>query len=283
VCRYRLISVSVMHVIPKSFEMDDAAPVFLLVGFLGIHLSNRLLDLYVCHRYESADYAVGIIPMVEIGFHSFIDGVIYSVTFNVSILTGVLSAIGMVLHEFPEGIVTFVLLERGGFSRKQLASYAFWAAALSTPLGTLVSYPLINTIERSTLGILLAVSAGALVYVGASHLLPAVDQVINVVLISLLLTCDICRLDFRMMISSFCDGLSSPDLNGFSRTIVQTRKTINAVNALYPFRLVFLHPDSFGQTHFFAQSASRTSRICIERPGHIGETHFEHVCCDHRI
>ena len=171
-----LISVSFMHIIPKSFEMNSAAPVFLLVGFLVIYLSNRLLNLYVCHEYECMDYAVGIIPMLGIGFHSFIDGVIYSVTFNVSILTGVLAAIGMVLHEFPEGIVTFVLLERGGFSRRKSVIYAFLAAAISTPLGTLVSYPFINTIKRSTLGIWLAVSAGVLIYVGASHLLPAVER-----------------------------------------------------------------------------------------------------------
>jgi zinc and cadmium transporter len=102
--------------------------------------------------------------------------VIYSVAFNVSIFTGVLAAIGMILHEFPEGIVTFVLLERAGFSRRKSALYAFLAAAVSTPLGTLVSYPFINNIQPSTLGILLSISAGALVYVGASHLLPAVER-----------------------------------------------------------------------------------------------------------
>ncbi len=171
-----LISVSFMHIIPKSFEMNSTAPLFLLAGFLVIYLFNRSLDLYLCHEYECTDYAVGIIPMLGIGFHSFIDGVIYSVTFNVSILTGVLAAIGMVLHEFPEGIVTFVLLERGGFNQRKSAIYAFLAAAISTPLGTLVSYPFINNIKRSTLGIWLAVSAGALVYVGASHLLPAVEK-----------------------------------------------------------------------------------------------------------
>ena len=172
-----LISVSFMHIIPKSFEMNGSAPMFLLAGFLGIYLSNRLVRLYVCHEYECTDYAaIGIIPMLGIGLHSFIDGVIYSVTFNVSVLTGVLTAVGMVLHEFPEGIVTFVLLERGGFSRRKSALYAFLAAAVSTPLGTLVSYPFINNIKQSTLGILLAVSAGALVYVGASHLLPAVEK-----------------------------------------------------------------------------------------------------------
>ncbi len=171
-----LISVSFMHIIPKSFEMNDSAPVFLLAGFLGIYLSNRFLNLYICHKYECTDYNVGIVPVLGIGFHSFVDGVIYAVAFNVSVFTGVLAAVGMVLHEFPEGIVTFVLLERGGVGQRKSAIYSFLAAAISTPLGALVSYPFINNIKQSTLGILLAISAGALVYVGASHLLPAVEK-----------------------------------------------------------------------------------------------------------
>jgi zinc and cadmium transporter len=171
-----LISVSFMHIIPKSFKMYSTAPIYLLVGFLGIYLSNRLLNLYICHRYGGTNYAMGLIPMLGIGLHSFIDGIIYSVTFNVGIFTGVLAAIGMILHEFPEGIVTFVLLERGGFSRKKSVLYAFLAAGLSTPLGTLISYPFINQLGQATLGLLLAISAGALVYVGASHLLPAVER-----------------------------------------------------------------------------------------------------------
>jgi zinc and cadmium transporter len=171
-----LISVSFVHIIPKAFEMSDTAPIYLLVGFMGLYLSNRFLNTYVCHEYDCANYAVGIIPMLGIGLHSFLDGVIYSVTFNVSIFTGVLAATGMILHEFPEGIVTFLLLKRGGFSTRRSSQYAFLAAAISTPLGTLVSYPFIRGIEQSTLGLLLAVSAGALVYVGASHLLPAVER-----------------------------------------------------------------------------------------------------------
>lgn len=171
-----LIAVSFVHIIPTSFQMNSVAPVFLLVGFMAVYLTNRFLNLYLCHKYASADYAVGLIPALGIGFHSFIDGVIYAVTFNVSVFTGVLAAIGMIFHEFPEGIVTFVLLERGGVSRKKAVLYAFVVAALSTPLGTLVSYPFISSISQSILGLLLGLSAGALVYVGASHLLPAVEN-----------------------------------------------------------------------------------------------------------
>jgi zinc transporter ZupT len=171
-----LVSVSFIHIIPKSFEMNEDAPTYLLIGFLALYLFNRFLSLYICQEYQCETFATGIIPMLGIGFHSLLDGVIYSVTFNVSIFTGVLAAIGMVLHEFPEGIVTFLLLERGGFGRRRAAIYAFLAAAISTPLGTLLSYPFIDNIAKPTLGILLAVSAGALVYVGASHLLPEVEK-----------------------------------------------------------------------------------------------------------
>ncbi|MBE9524000.1 MAG: ZIP family metal transporter, partial [Chloroflexi bacterium] len=136
-----LIAVSFIHIIPKSFGMNDSAPIFLLVGFMALYIFNRFLNVFVCHDRECTDLSVGIIPMVGIGLHSLIDGVIYSITFNVSIFTGALAAIGMVLHEFPEGIVTFLLLERAGFSRKKAILYAFLAAAISTRLGTLVSFP----------------------------------------------------------------------------------------------------------------------------------------------
>jgi len=171
-----LISVSFIHIIPKSFQMNKDAPPYLLVGFMGLYLFNRFLKTYICHEHSRSAYSVGIIPMVGIGFHSLLDGVIYSVAFNVSIFTGFLAATGMVLHEFPEGIVTFLLLKRGGFNKERSTWIAAAAAAVSTPFGTLVSYPFISKISDSTLGALLAISAGALVYVGASHLIPAVEK-----------------------------------------------------------------------------------------------------------
>lgn len=171
-----LVSVSFIHIIPRSFDMHEHAPVYLLGGFLGLYLFNRFLHLYICNNYACETYTLGLVPMIGIGFHSFVDGIIYSVTFNVSVFTGVLAAVGMILHEFPEGIVTFLLLDRSGFSKRRSALYAFLAAAISTPLGAIISYPFVAKVRPSTLGTLLALSAGALVYVGASHLLPEVEK-----------------------------------------------------------------------------------------------------------
>ncbi|GAB4303401.1 MAG: hypothetical protein Kow0083_14470 [Methylophaga sp.] len=171
-----LITVSFLHLIPKSFEMSAQAPIFLLLGFVLLHVFNRFITAFVCERNPDARYGLGLVPMLGIGLHSFIDGVVYSVTFTVSMFTGILAAAGMVLHEFPEGIITYLLLLRGGFSKKTATLLALLAASLSTPLGMLVSYPYISRIEPSTLGVLLSLSAGALVYLGATHLLPQAER-----------------------------------------------------------------------------------------------------------
>ncbi|RTE65759.1 ZIP family metal transporter [Amphritea opalescens] len=172
-----LISASFLHIIPKSLAMNPNAAPYLLVGFLGLHLFNRFFTAFVCQKNpEKEQYGIGLVPMIGIGFHSFIDGFIYSIAFTVSIFTGVLATAGMVLHEFPEGIITYLLLVKGGFHERKAMTLSFFAAALSTPLGMLISYPLISDINEQMLGALLSVSAGALIYVGATHLLPRAEQ-----------------------------------------------------------------------------------------------------------
>ncbi|MFO8141319.1 MAG: ZIP family metal transporter [Marinobacter sp.] len=171
-----LISVSFLHIIPKSFELSPYAPGYLLGGFVLMHMFNRFITAFVCERGTNPAYGIGLVPMVGIGFHSFIDGFVYSITFSTSIFTGVLAAIGMVLHEFPEGIITYLLLSRGGFSDRSALLLAVIAASISTPLGMLVSWPFISSVSPAQLGVLLSLSAGALVYVGATHLLPQAEK-----------------------------------------------------------------------------------------------------------
>jgi zinc transporter ZupT len=167
-----LISVSFLHIIPKAFTMNAHAPFYLLAGYFVLHLFNRFVDVFVCDKGSNVHYAIGLVPMLGIGFHSSVDGFIYSITFRVSIFTGLLTAAGLVLHEFPEGIITYLLLLKAGFSKRKSLLLALLAAALTTPAGMLVSYPYISQMDESFLGPFLSLSAGSLVYVGASHLLP---------------------------------------------------------------------------------------------------------------
>jgi zinc transporter ZupT len=171
-----LLAVSFTHIAPRAFAMKADAPVWLFAGYLAMHATNRFLTAYVCDRPQTADYALGLVPLIGIGFHSFIDGVIYSISFSADLATGALVALGMVLHEFPEGIVTYTLLLRSGFTERTAFALAFLAAAATTPLGAAVSQPFIAGIDADLLGTLLSLSAGALIYVGATHLLPQAER-----------------------------------------------------------------------------------------------------------
>jgi zinc transporter ZupT len=125
-----LISVSFLHIVPEAITLSHHAPAFILAGYLFMYLFNRFITAFVCDRPATKDYALGLVPMVGIGIHSFIDGIIYSVTFSVSALTGILVSIGMVLHEFPEGVFTYVLLRKGGFVERT----ALWGSVLADRL-----------------------------------------------------------------------------------------------------------------------------------------------------
>jgi len=174
-----LLTVSTLHLIPESLDMIPSAPFYVLGGFLGLFALNQLMHLHIGHEHNGSRTeppATGdLTAVIGIGFHSLVDGIIYSVTFSVSTLLGVLSVFGLVLHEVPEGAMCYVLLLRSGYGRRQSFLGAAAAAALSTPLGAFASYPFIDSLSDPVLGRLLGVAAGALLYVGASHLLPEVE------------------------------------------------------------------------------------------------------------
>ena len=120
--------------------------------------------------------AFGITAIQGILLHSLLDGVIYTVTFSVSTLTGVLTGLGLVAHEFAEGVITFTVLLKSGISSKKAALFAFFAAGLTTPIGALVAYPIISRISTSRLGLALGFVSGVLIYISAAHLLPEAGE-----------------------------------------------------------------------------------------------------------
>ena len=72
--------------------------------------------------------------------------------------------------------MTYTLLISARFAPRKAFIIAFFAAALTTPVGMLVSYPFVHHLHGEPLAILLALSGGSLIYVGASHLIPHVEK-----------------------------------------------------------------------------------------------------------
>ncbi|GEQ97717.1 hypothetical protein JCM17844_13540 [Iodidimonas gelatinilytica] len=171
-----LIGAAILQVIPKALSMvGQMAPLLVLAGYVLMYC----LGLLSAHKNGTSHMdkrAMALIPIFGIALHSFSDGLSYSAAFSVDVFTGVTAVFGLVLHEFSEGIIAFVLLLRGGFSPHRAMITAFFAAAATTPLGTAISLPFISQLSGVPLGSILAVTGGALLYVGASHLVPHVEH-----------------------------------------------------------------------------------------------------------
>ncbi len=167
-----LAAVPLTVTLPRAIISNFYAGFAALLGFLFMFFSNKLIK----QRTKKKELAFGITAAEGIAIHSIIDGVIYTITFQVSILVGVLSVLGLVIHEFAEGVITYIFWLSGGARKKTAAFYAFLVSGLTTPLGAFLAYPLIRNVSRSTLGLLLGFVSGVLIYLSASHLLPETRQ-----------------------------------------------------------------------------------------------------------
>ncbi|MFP3897594.1 MAG: ZIP family metal transporter [Anaerolineales bacterium] len=163
-----LLSVPLTLALPEAIEKNSYAGFVALAGFLFMLVSNRVIG----HYTKQKSLAFGITAAEGIGLHSFIDGIIFSVTFRSSILIGALAGTGMVVHEFAEGIITYLVLTAGGVKGRTALLYAFFIAALTTPVGAFIAYPIVNRLGELELSLLLGFAAGVLLYVSAAHLLP---------------------------------------------------------------------------------------------------------------
>lgn len=171
-----LITMAFLHILPEAFSLSRNAPVWLTVGFFGGLVLNFTVQTLLPDREGSTLPREAITPILAIAIHSFIDGIVYSVTFAASFETGVFTALSLILHEFPEGVIAFAILRRHRVSNRLSFLGAFLAASLTTPLGVIVSGPLMYGLNEATMGALFALSAGLLLYVATGPLMAPLKQ-----------------------------------------------------------------------------------------------------------
>lgn len=172
-----LSAMAFLHIVPEAFALSNAAPIWLTVGFFGGLVLHYLIRTIFSEKEESTLPSEAITPILAIACHSFIDGVVYSVTFAASFAAGVYAAVGLILHEFPEGVIAFAILRRHGVSNRNAFIWAFLAAAATTPFGVLVSGPFMYGLGEDALGSLFALSAGLLLFVATGPLMAPLKDV----------------------------------------------------------------------------------------------------------
>lgn len=169
-----------LHILPEALAANQAkALLYLLGGFIIFYLLENVLIMHSSaelehsgHNKHAAFYARSRVAGTGLFIHSLIDGIIIGVGFEVSREVGLVATIGIIMHEFPEGIAIQSVLYDSGMKRRHALIYSL-AVAFATPVGAMGSLAFLGYLSLETVGLLLAVGAGTFLYVAASDLIPA--------------------------------------------------------------------------------------------------------------
>lgn len=177
-----MIAVSFVELYPEALERIggwSTAAAF-LIGFGAIFL----VDVLVPHSYEVGDdepddarlHRTGVLTAVGIAIHNFPEGLVVLAGAAVSPELGIALAIAVAIHNIPEGIAVAVPITAATGKRRM----AFWFAFLSgmaEPLGALLgALVLMHFMTPVVMGWVLAAVAGLMVYISLDELLPAANR-----------------------------------------------------------------------------------------------------------
>ncbi len=160
-----IVAVTLFHLAPEAFEIG----VFGVWAFVGGVIVALVLDLAGRAlregRAEPGGERVAWFALFALALHSTIDGAIYSVSFAHAHFSGLLVAVGLVLHEAPEGFIALMLAYQCRLLGMRALLVAAIASSLTTPIGWAIGAA-IGDQAHEAVELLFAGSAGLLAYSG---------------------------------------------------------------------------------------------------------------------
>ena len=168
-----LLTVAIFfHLIPEAITHDPGSWRGIVVSFAFLASLGLVMRLMLGVGKGGDRLAFGFASVIALGFHSFVDGVIYEATFLGDVYTGWIATFGLLLHEFPEGVIAYFLMREGGLGRLASTITAFVVASLTTILGALAGGLAFGEHGDFQLAYLLSITSGALAYIVVFHLGP---------------------------------------------------------------------------------------------------------------
>jgi ZIP family zinc transporter len=168
-----VLAVAFFDLLPEALELSDGYPTSLTVSLVGLgFVIYMILDrAIVLHADQDPvhDHGRGKLGAVSLLLHSYLDGLAVGLAFHVDTAAGLIVAIGVLTHDFSDGINTINLILKNRGTRSEALRWLTMDAA--APLAGVATTYFVS-ISQPTLGLLLAVFAGFFTYIGASDLLP---------------------------------------------------------------------------------------------------------------
>jgi len=168
-----MISVALVDLFPAAVAVAGrVAPAMALAAYVLVHLTQHTIGRHFHFGEEthSVSELVSVSALLGLLMHTFVDGVAVASGLRVSAGLGALVFIAVLLHKFPEGLAISSLFMAAGAGRTK-ALLAAGALGATTIVGVLVTE---DSAFLRTYG--LAISAGVTLYVGASNLVPELQD-----------------------------------------------------------------------------------------------------------
>ena len=174
-----MICISIFDLIPESirylstnfnsFFVISLCFIFMIIGIV----LSLILDSYIDKVSNNGTlFKVGILSMIAIILHNVPEGIVTFIISNKNIMLGISMCIAIALHNIPEGISIAVPIYYSTKSKKKAIFYTF-LAGLSEPFGAILTgLFLVNYVNDTVLGLLFAFIAGIMIQISSGKLLP---------------------------------------------------------------------------------------------------------------
>jgi zinc and cadmium transporter len=173
-----LLAAVFLDLLPEGIAESTAEQVLVwtLVGIVGFFFLERFLSwFHHHHEHEDADNQSSK-SLIIIGdtLHNALDGVAIAAAFLISVPAGIITTIAVAAHEIPQEIGDFGLLLSKGMSRKKVLLVNM-LSALATTVFAVITFAL-GSADKLPIGALLGVSAGFLLYIAMSDIIPTIHH-----------------------------------------------------------------------------------------------------------
>ena len=170
-----LLGAALLHMIPEAAEyIGSGLGIPVLAGFLVLYILEKFIMTHPCPSEHCKYHRVGITAFIGLSVHSLITGVALGSGVSVPKL-GIIVFLAILLHKFPASMSLSSLLIKENYSTRNIVLFVL-SFSLMVPLGAFLTYLFVEHATRTTIGYLVAFSAGTFLHVAADDLLPEVHQ-----------------------------------------------------------------------------------------------------------
>jgi zinc and cadmium transporter len=138
---------------------------------------ERFLHWHHEHHVEPETEKVRpVVTMNIVGgaMHNLVDGILVAAAYGVSVEAGVVTTMAVLFHQIPQEMGEFGVLVHGGLSPGRALLYNF-ISGFAAIVGAVISIT-IGSMATDYSPILLALTAGAFIYIAASDLIPELHR-----------------------------------------------------------------------------------------------------------